>query len=70
MPKSLSWQKLVQKLRRLGFSGPFPGGRHLFMRKNDFKLSIPNPHKGDLSSGLITRILREAEIDPEDWENA
>lgn len=70
MPKSLSWRKLIQKLKRLGFMGPYSGGRHLFMRKNDFKLSIPNPHGGDLSSGLIAEILREAGISQEEWENA
>jgi len=33
MPKNLSWRRLVQRLRGLGFDGPYSGGRHLFMIK-------------------------------------
>ncbi|MDP3772462.1 MAG: type II toxin-antitoxin system HicA family toxin [bacterium] len=54
MPKNLSWRKLVQKFRRLGFDGPYSGGRHLFMSKDELKIHIPNPHHGDISSHLIS----------------
>jgi predicted RNA binding protein YcfA (HicA-like mRNA interferase family) len=69
MPKSLSWRKLVKKLKRVGFVGPISGGRHLLMQKGDFKVSIPNPHRGDLSKGLVAEILREIDIDQKEWEN-
>lgn len=69
MLKNLSWRKLVQKFRRLGFDGPYSGGRHLFMVKGKFKVRILNPHKKDISSHLIAEILRQAEISSEDWDN-
>lgn len=68
MPKSISWKKLVKKLKRLGFAGPHPESRHLFMKKDDFRISIPNPHRGDISKGLVSEILREIDIDIEEWE--
>ena len=53
---------LIYFLRRLGFSGPHPGGKHEFMRKGDLKLILPNPHRGDVSAGLLVRLLRQAGI--------
>ncbi len=67
MPGSISWRKLVQKLRKLGFDGPYIGGRHLLMRKEELKLIIPNPHEGDISKHLVSEILRQAEITPKEW---
>lgn len=69
MPKNISWRKLVQKFRKLDFDGPYSGGRHLFMVKNKIKVRIPNPHRGDVSAGLVTEILRQANISNTDWES-
>ena len=69
MAKSISWRKLVRKFRKLGFDGPYSGGRHLFMVKRELKVRIPNPHRGDISKHLIAEILRQANISQEDWEN-
>jgi hypothetical protein len=30
-------------------------------------ITVPNPHDGDLSVPLISRILRDANIDRDDW---
>ncbi len=68
MPKNISWRKLVQRFRQLGFDGPFSGGRHLFMIKGDFKIHIPNPHRGEISKHLMAEILRQAEIATKDWD--
>ena len=70
MVKNISWRKLVQKFRQLGFDGPYSGGRHLFMTKGNLKVRIPNPHSSDISRHLISEILRQAEISPEEWEGA
>ena len=67
MPKSVSWKKLVQKFRALGFGGPFSGGRHLFMAKGAMKVRIPNLHRGDISRHLVAEILRQAGIALEEW---
>lgn len=70
MPSSITWRKLVQKFRRLGFDGPYAGGRHLFMKKNQLKVIILNPHQGDISKHLVAEILRQAGISPEEWNDA
>jgi predicted RNA binding protein YcfA (HicA-like mRNA interferase family) len=66
--KPLKRRELVAALRRAGFSGPFSGGRHEFMQKRDLVLTIPNPHRGDISIGLLVVILRQAGISRKDWE--
>lgn len=69
MPKSISWRKLVQKFRRLGFDGPYAGGRHLFMKHADMKVIIPNPHSRDISGHLVAEILEQAGITDEEWSS-
>jgi len=59
---------LVRCLREMGFDGPYSGGKHAFMVKGDLTLTIPNPHKGDIGRDLLTRILRQAGISREEWE--
>ncbi len=70
MPNSISWRRLVQKFRRLGFDGPYAGGRHLFMKKSDLKVIIPNPHGKDISKQLVSEILNQAGITNKEWEEA
>jgi len=67
MPKVISWRKLVQNFRKLGFEGPYGGGKHLFMKKGSLKVHIPSKHKGDISMGLVREILRQAGIDRKEW---
>ncbi|MFA6158030.1 MAG: type II toxin-antitoxin system HicA family toxin [Candidatus Paceibacterota bacterium] len=68
MPKSISLKRLILKFRELGFDGPYSGGRHLFMSKGTLKVRVPNPHKGDISAGLVTEILRQAGISKTEWK--
>jgi len=58
---------LVRYLRQLGFDGPYVGGRHEFMIRGELKLFIPNPHRGDIGQGLLIKILRQANIDRDEW---
>ena len=71
MPKltPISWRELVKKLRKLGFEGPFQGGKHPYMVRGDLVLTIPNPHRQDIGVALLTRILRQADVSREDWLN-
>lgn len=39
------------------------------MIRDDFRLTIPNPHRGDIRPALLARILRQAEISREEWED-
>jgi predicted RNA binding protein YcfA (HicA-like mRNA interferase family) len=67
-PSSISRRELIRKLKTLGFSGPFSGGRHQFMIKGPLKLRIPNPHSGkDIHISLLQEILRQAGISQETW---
>ncbi len=67
MPKHISWRKLVERFRDLGFDGPYSGGRHLFMVKGSLKVRIANPHNGDISDSLVSEILRQAGISAKEW---
>ena len=64
----ISRRELVQCLRNLGFEGPFSGGKHQFMVRGEITLRVPNPHQGDISLGLLSRILRQAGVSKYDWE--
>jgi predicted RNA binding protein YcfA (HicA-like mRNA interferase family) len=59
---------LVSTFRKLGFDGPYSGGKHEFMVRNDVTVRIPNPHRGDISVALLARILRQAGISRDEWE--
>jgi len=61
--------ELIRYLRKLGFSGPYSGGKHQFMEKGDLTLRLPNPHKSDIGTGLLIRILKQAGIEKSDWIN-
>ncbi len=64
----IKWRDLVYYLREAGFEGPYPGGKHQYMVKEGLKLTIPNPHQGDISQGLLARILRQANISIDEWQ--
>jgi predicted RNA binding protein YcfA (HicA-like mRNA interferase family) len=59
---------LIRYLKRLGFEGPFSGGKHQFMAKGDITIRIPNPHQSEIGREFLTRILRQAGISREEWE--
>lgn len=65
----ISRREFIQCLRRLGFAGPFSGGKHQFMIRGVLTIRVPNPHHGDISKGLLSRILRQAGVSKEDWES-
>lgn len=69
MPRLIpvSGNDLVKRLRELGFEGPYAGGRHPQMRRNEVTVIIPNPHEGDISVGLLSRLLRQTGISREEW---
>ena len=63
----VSWRELVQRLRELGFEGPYSGGRHPQMHRGDITVIVPNPHEGDIGVGLLRRLLRQAGVSREEW---
>jgi predicted RNA binding protein YcfA (HicA-like mRNA interferase family) len=59
---------LIRYLIQMGFDGPYSGGRHQFRVKGQLKVFIPNPHDGDIGQNLLAKILKEANIDRDEWE--
>ncbi|MGZ5029890.1 MAG: hypothetical protein ACXV8I_04700 [Methylobacter sp.] len=48
---------------------PYEGGKHPYMVKGDLVLTLPNPHKQEISVDLLKRLLRQADIDRDTWLN-
>ncbi|MDM9581610.1 MULTISPECIES: type II toxin-antitoxin system HicA family toxin [unclassified Nostoc] len=63
----ISWRNLVKRMQELGFEGPYAGGKHPQMRRGDVTVIITNPHEGDISVGLLSRLLRQAGVSREEW---
>ena len=53
----------------MNFIGPFIGGKHQFLLKDKIRLVLPNPHKSDISKDLLSRILKQAGVSKDEWEN-
>ena len=62
-----SRRTLIDYLKKYGFDGPFAGGKHQFMIKGNLRLTIPNPHQGDIGIDLLSKILKQAGISREEW---
>ena len=63
----VSHREFIRRLHQLGFEGPYSGGRHPQMRQGNVTLIIPNPHEGDISVGLLRRLLKQAGISRTEW---
>jgi predicted RNA binding protein YcfA (HicA-like mRNA interferase family) len=67
--RHLKPREVIEKLRALGYEGPFAGGRHGRMVHSASGRIIPIPMHGgkDVSVGLIRAIIREVGITPNEW---
>ena len=65
--KPVKRDELIHRLKKSGFTGPYSGGKHLFMIKDEIRLTLPNPHRQDIGVELLSRILKQAEITREEW---
>jgi len=63
----LSFHELIKKLKKFGFRGPYSGGKHLYMIKDNLRLTLPNPHRKSVSIDLLTKMLSHAGITREEW---
>lgn len=68
--KPVSWRELIQKLKILGFEGPYQGGKHPYMVRGNMVLTIPNIHRGEISVDLVLRLLRQGGISRQEWLNS
>ena len=65
---SIKRKDLMRTLKDAGFEGPYLGGKHEFMVKGSLRLTLPNPHQGEISKDLLSRILKQAGISSGEWE--
>ena len=61
---------LIARLKRLGFEGPFSGGKHQFLVRGSVRLILPNPHASEIGPSLLARILQQAGVTREEWDRA
>jgi len=66
----VSRAKLIKRLKKIGFEGPFPGSDHDYMVRGDNFVRIPNLHKREVGANLISEILREGGISRDEWLSA
>ena len=68
-PRSTKRRDLVNRLRELGWDGPYQGtGPHPeFMAKDTRVLKLPNVHSGDIRIPLLKTVLDQAGITKEVW---
>lgn len=64
----ISRRELIDGLKRLGYSGPYAGGKHEFLVRGTLRLILPNPHSGDIGPALLARILKQAAVTRDEWE--
>ena len=48
MPKPVKHREMLRRLRALGWQGPYQKGAHPFMVRGEVRLTIRNPHRGDI----------------------
>jgi hypothetical protein len=68
MPKPISRREVLRRFKALGWSGPYAGGNHMFMRRGSLTVRIPNPHGSDIDWSLMKRLLAQAGITPNQWD--
>lgn len=64
----MSRRALIANLRRLGFDGPFPGGRHEIITRGRDHAILPNPLQGDIHGPFLARLLSQGGISRDEWD--
>ena len=59
---------MLRRLGAAGWEGPYYRGAHPFIIKDGVRLTIPNPDRGDIDWSLIKRVLEQARISAEAWD--
>ena len=67
MPKPVSRRVLIEKLKVLGFDGPFIATKHQFMIRGNHKIFIPNPHGKDIGTPLVMQIIHQLGMSNKAW---
>lgn len=70
MPRLLpcTRSEFIRKLKALGYDGPYGGADHAYMAASGKRpIKVPNPHGSDISVDLVSKVLRDANIDRDKW---
>ncbi len=51
---SIKRRDLIRALKQAGFEGPHAGGKHEFLIKGNLRLTMPNPHQGEIGKDLLS----------------
>jgi predicted RNA binding protein YcfA (HicA-like mRNA interferase family) len=70
LPRATQRRVLLKKLRKLGFEGPYPGGKHPLMRRGTQTLHVPNEHGEDIPVWVLRDILENGGISEDDYNSA
>lgn len=66
----VSVDKVIKTLRRAGFQIVRQRGSHLILEHADGRMTIVPMHRGeDIGVGLLRKILRDAELTLEEFQN-
>lgn len=65
--RPLKHRELIARLKRLGLEGPFSGGRHLYFLLGKLRLTVPNPHEGDVSRRNIKAVIDKLKMTAEEF---
>lgn len=63
----ISRRDLIAALARLGFEGPYAGGRHAYVVQGMVRVILPNPHRGDIGRALLSRIVEPGGVSRDEW---
>jgi predicted RNA binding protein YcfA (HicA-like mRNA interferase family) len=55
-------REVLAKLKRAGFEEVRQTGSHLFLRHPDGRMTFVAMHRGDIPSGTIRKILKQAQL--------
>jgi predicted RNA binding protein YcfA (HicA-like mRNA interferase family) len=62
-------REVIAKLKRAGFEEVRQTGSHLFLRHLDGRLTFVAMHRGDIPVGTMRKILKQANLSEDQFEN-
>ena len=65
--KLCSGAEAVRKFQRAGWTIARQKGSHVMMTKPEYQYTLSVPQHRELGPGLLRKLLRQAEISPEDF---
>lgn len=67
--KPLKYREFIAKLIKLGYRGPFPGGKHPYFLLGKRSVKVPNPHGKDVTVYILKNIIKKSGITEDEFLN-